>query len=84
MLKYPEHSPVTIFKTLHQFVLDSYLYFDEPVLIALMKHAEGGLLNKKGFDKKDKKRLGALLDRVKPIRDFEHGPGTHIKYFLKE
>jgi len=49
-----------------------------------MKHAEGGLLNKKGFDKKDKKRLGALLDRVKPIRDFEHGPGTHIKYFLKE
>ena len=83
-LKYPEHSPVTVFKDMHTYLLQSYLYTSsEPYLISLLAHAETDLMKRPGITEAEKARIQELVNRIKPLKEYEQGPGVYIKHFQK-
>ena len=48
---------------------------------AFIHYTESQLVNK--VSGSDLERLTALLEKLKPIKEFEGGPGLYIKQFLK-
>jgi len=75
---------VTVFKDMHTYLLQSYLYTStEPYLISLLTHAETDLQKRPGITEAEKLRIQELLARIKHLKDYEQGPGVYIKHFQK-
>ena len=75
---------MTVFKDMHTYLLQSYLYTTtEPYLTSLLTYAETELVRRPGIEEPEKARIQELLNRIKPLKDYEQGPGVYIKHFQK-
>jgi len=75
---------VTVFKDMHTYLLQSYLFTStEPYLISLLTHAETELIRRPGIDEAEKAHIQEMLSRIKPLKEYEQGPGVYIKHFQK-
>ena len=60
------------------YLLNCHLYLSkDPFIQAFMVYSESILVNK--IEGAELERLQALIERLKPVKDYEGGPGVSIK-----